>query len=161
MEWVSETWNGTIDYWSLKKFPAAKKKAQVEHLFAVSSLWGRSHQLSFSASQKTQVTASKHKNNPNRAGKEGRGIHKKNEPSHRNKAKCKEHITLLEKDFYEQFHLFIMLLILSTGQTALAGRLQSYIYVYIVFNLLLNGSPCLRGRGDCSLPLSAEFFSVY
>lgn len=78
-------------------------------MFAVSSLWGRSHQLSFSASQKTQVTALKQKSNPKAAGKVERGehAHKKSAPSYRNKAKCKEHITLSEKKFYEQFLLLI------------------------------------------------------
>lgn len=83
-------------------------------MFAVSSLWGRSHQLSFSAKDSSYIFKTK---NLEGAGKEEGGNPKK---MHHH-TKCQEHITLSEKNFYEQFLLFIMLLILSTGQTALAG----------------------------------------
>lgn len=89
-------------------------------MFCSISLTGEKPSAELQCKSKDSSYSFKTKKQPQKSRGGGEGGAQKSALSHRNKAKCKEHVTLSEKNFYEQFLLFIMLLNLGTGQTALA-----------------------------------------
>lgn len=170
MEWVSESRNGTIDYWSLRKFPAEKKRHRERNCLQCLP-YGEKSSAEFQCKSKDSSYSLKTKKQHQSSREGGEGdthTHKKYMHHHTETMQNAKNTSLYQRKIsMNNFFCLLMLLILSTGQTALAGWLQFYTYVDIVFHLLLNFwienycFPCFWGREDCSLPVSAEVFTVH